>query len=189
MKKVLFFDCETTGLDPVKNDIIQLAGIIEIDGKEVEEFDFKCQPFSYDNISLDALAKNEISLDDIKCFAMPLKTQRAFVEILGKYCDKFDKNDKFYPAGFEVGFDINFLSQWFEKCGDKYIGSWIDRRRPLDPRYLLSIMDYQGKISLPDYKLKTVSDHFSIVIKAHDALSDIRATKLIFKRVMEELKI
>jgi DNA polymerase-3 subunit epsilon len=189
MKKVLWFDCETTGLDPVKNDIIQLAGIIEIDGKEVDEFDFKCQPFSYDNITLDALAKNKFSLEDIKGFEMPLKVKIDFVNIIGKYCDKFDKNDKFYPAGYEVSFDINFISQWFQKCGDKFFGSWIDRRRPLDPRYLLSIMDYQGIISLPDYKLETVANHFGIAINAHDAFSDIQATRYIFKKVIEELKI
>ena len=34
--KVLWMDCETSGVDPVRHEILQIAGIIEIEGKEVE---------------------------------------------------------------------------------------------------------------------------------------------------------
>jgi len=33
MGKVFWFDCETTGIDPRRCAIIQLAGLIEINGK------------------------------------------------------------------------------------------------------------------------------------------------------------
>jgi len=38
--KLLFLDVETTGVDNSKNGIIQLSGIIEIDGVIKEEFNF-----------------------------------------------------------------------------------------------------------------------------------------------------
>jgi DNA polymerase-3 subunit epsilon len=185
MKKILWQDVETTGLDPVKNDIIQLAGIIEIDGQVVEEFDFKCQPFFYENISQEALDVHEITIDQIKSFEMPLKIQREFASVLGNHCDKFDRSDKFYPAGYNSKFDIDFLAQWFNKCGDKYLGSWINWRA-LDPLPLLYLMDYRGHISLPNYKLETVANFFGISIKAHDALSDVRAAREIWYKITKE---
>lgn len=51
MSKIIYLDTETTGLDKEKNDVIQVAGIIEIDGKEVERFNIFCQPFSFENVS------------------------------------------------------------------------------------------------------------------------------------------
>lgn len=36
MKKLLYIDTETTGLDPVKNDVIQIAGIL---GRYINKFD------------------------------------------------------------------------------------------------------------------------------------------------------
>lgn len=42
--KLLFFDLETTGVNPGKNGIHQISGMIEIDGVEKERFDFHVQP-------------------------------------------------------------------------------------------------------------------------------------------------
>lgn len=44
MIKILFFDCETTGIDPKKNAIHQLSGIMDIDGIIKETFDYKIKP-------------------------------------------------------------------------------------------------------------------------------------------------
>lgn len=42
--KLLFFDLETTGVNPGKNGIHQISGMIEIDGVEKEHFNFHVQP-------------------------------------------------------------------------------------------------------------------------------------------------
>lgn len=188
MKKVLFFDCETTGLDPVKNDPIQLAGLIEIDGKVVEEFNFKFQPTSWDNISQEALDVHGVTIEEMKTYPPAITAHDQLVEILSHHCEKFNRSDKFYPAGYNVKFDIDFLSQWFLKIGDKYLGSWINWRS-LDPLPLLALMDFQDIISLPNYKLETVATALGIEIVAHDALSDIRATREIWRRLRENILI
>ena len=54
MSKILWFDVETTGLSAYKNDIIQLAVIITVDGKVVETHDLRCQPF--DKMAIDSRA-------------------------------------------------------------------------------------------------------------------------------------
>jgi DNA polymerase III, epsilon subunit and related 3''-5'' exonucleases len=189
MKKILWFDTETTGLDPVKNDIIQLAGLIEIDGKMVEEFDFKCAPFSCENISQEALSIHGMTKEQILKFPMPEKIQCDFTELLAKHCDKFNKADKFYPAGFNVKFDIDFLAQWFKKCGDNYLGSWINWRA-LDPLPMLYMMDFKGELSLPNYKLETVAKHFGVdLFRVHDAISDVRATRLLMNLLMQRPEV
>ena len=48
--KLLWLDVETTGLNKEKCDIIQIAGIVVIDGEEKERFNFKCQPINWENI-------------------------------------------------------------------------------------------------------------------------------------------
>ena len=71
MSKVIYFDTETTGLDPVKNDIIQLACIIEIDNQVVDEFEFKIKPFDFQNISQEALDVHGYTLEMLREFPGP----------------------------------------------------------------------------------------------------------------------
>ena len=182
MSKILYFDSETTGIDPVKNDIIQLSGAVEIDGDVKEVFDIKMQPHSFENISNEALEVHGMTIEDIKKFQPAKEGYYKFISILQKYVSKFDRSDKFYPAGYNAGFDINFVAEKFKKCGDKYLGSWWNWNA-IDPLPILRWMDMKGKISLVNYKLETVCKHFGIEIKAHDALSDIQATIKVIKAV------
>jgi DNA polymerase III epsilon subunit-like protein len=181
--KILHIDTETTGLDPIRQDVIQIAGIVEIGGAVVEEFNLFCQPFSYDNISPEALEVNGRTIDEIKTFPSPHDTWAALTRIMGKYVDKYDKADKYTPAGYNVRFDLDFMSQWFQKNGDKYFGSW-QNWRALDPLPFLHAMDHAGMISLQNYKLETVANHLGIEIDAHDALSDVRATRQVLKHIL-----
>ena len=58
--KLLFLDTETTGLEPGKHGVVQIAGIIEIDGVVKEEFDFLCRPFDGQLYEARALEMDEI---------------------------------------------------------------------------------------------------------------------------------
>lgn len=69
-QKFLYFDVETTGTDPAKHDIIQLSGIIEWDGKEVDRFDYRVKPFSMvryqkDKAEIERQIKNLINLQGV----------------------------------------------------------------------------------------------------------------------------
>jgi len=177
-KKVFYFDVETTGFDSKKNDITQLAGMIEIDGKIKEDFNIRIQPINWDDISEDALEVTGIGIEELKKFPTAKENYNWLIETLGKYCDKYDKNDKFYFAGYNVRFDIDFLHQFFVKQGDQYFGSWFNWKA-IDPMPLLHYLEYKGILKLDNYKLETVCEHFNIKIKAHDAMSDILATRKI----------
>ena len=187
MRKIFYFDIESTGTDKIKNDIIQLSGIIEIDGKVKETFNFRCQPFDYDNVQQEALDVTGLKLEDIKKYPSPRDVYNDLVELMAKYVNKFDRNDKFYPAGYNVGFDVGFLNEFFKKNGDNYYGSWFNWRL-IDGLALIHFLDYCGKFDLENHKLSTVCDHFNIKINAHDALSDIEATKKVINKIEEFLK-
>ncbi len=46
MQKLFFFDLETTGLNPVKCAIHQIAGKVIVDGEVKEDFNIHCRPFA-----------------------------------------------------------------------------------------------------------------------------------------------
>lgn len=184
--KIIYFDVETTGKDSVLNDIIQLAGIVEIDGEVKETFNLRMQPFSYENIVREALEVNHTSIEDLHIYPEPREAYKEFVQLLSKYADKYNPSDKFYPAGFNVSFDLGFLREFFIKNGDKYFGSWFSYRF-IDPLPILYLLEVKGQIRLDNYKLSTVCEHLNISINAHDALSDIEATKEVIKFVMEKI--
>ncbi len=185
MKKILYFDTETTGLDDSKHDIVQLSGVVEIDDKVVDEFNFKVQPFNYMAIDAKALQVNGYTVNDLKKFEHPAKVYLDFTALLGKHVDKFNKADKFYPAGYNVDFDLRFLKNFFMKNEDIYFGSWVNWRR-IDPLPILTMWDACGIISLENYKLETVCKVLGIELKAHDAMSDIKATRELIKNIMDD---
>jgi DNA polymerase-3 subunit epsilon len=140
--KVLYFDVETSGLDPIKNDIFTIGGIIEINGEVKEEFYFEIQPFSYENISQQALDVNGLKIDDIKKYMTPQEGYKKIISIFSKYINKYNKSDKFTCIGHNVKFDIDFLTQFFLKNNDTYLGSFIDYHF-LDTMVILNTMLYK----------------------------------------------
>lgn len=188
MSKILFFDVETTGTDSRTNDIVQLSGAIEIDGDIKETFNLRMRPFNINAIEEEALRVTGLKKEDILGYPDPKQMLTKFKTMLGKYVNKYDKSDKFIPAGYNVKFDIDFIQAWFHKCGDVYgFGTW-QNWKAMDPLPVLQFMDTQGLISLPNYKLSTVCEHFGIEINAHDALSDITATKEVINKVRSLLR-
>ena len=185
--KIFWNDVETTGLDPKRNDIISLACIIEIDGVIKEEFKLNIQPFDWNNIEMSALKINGITIEQLKTFILPKEAHKKLKSYLKKYVDPYNRNDKFQFAGYNNDFDIKFMSEFFKKCGDKYFGPWIDYHR-LDPQVLLQFLHLKGDINLPNYKLETVAKYFGININAHDAMSDIKATREIVQKLIPRIK-
>lgn len=190
MSKVLWLDTETTGLDPVKQDVIQMAGIIEIDGRVDSQFEFTCQPHSWDNIQQRALDVHGMSVEDLKTFAPPYEVKQQLEGLFSRYINKFDKNDKFILAGYNVDFDARFMKNWWAKCGDKFWGSYVEYKSfDVYPLFKL-FCDAAGAI-VPNHKLVTAAEYFGISFGdegAHDAMADIRVTRevgLKLRRVME----
>lgn len=184
MSKIFWLDTETTGLDPVKHDIIQLAGIVEIDGEVKEEFEMFMQPQPDAPVSKEALEINGWTVEQLREFPLP-KDQHTYLNlILAKYCDRYDKQDKFLIGGQNPKFDIDFLREFYLKNNDKFFGSWFNYHH-IDTTTIGALAEYKGA-QLPNFKLETLCKYFKIELQAHDALQDIRATREIFYKFARE---
>jgi len=186
----LIFDCETGGLDATKHPLLTLAGIIVRDGIIVECFDYKIKPFDGQELTDEALDINGITREQIKGFEEPKVVYEKLTKLLNKYKFKWDKDNeaKFVPVGYNVGFDIEFLRVFFENNGDKYLFSFINVRKVIDIYKGALFMHYCGLLpSLPNWKLGTLCEHFSIPLSAHDAVEDIRATYILGLKLKQVL--
>lgn len=189
VNKVLYFDIETTGKSPFKNDIIQIGGIVEIEGEVKEEFNLKIKPIDPNNIDDEALQVNKITREMLNGddYDLPRTGYSKLIKIFEKYIAKFDKTDKFIPCGYSVSFDLSFVDQFFKKNGDNYFGSFVDRKMTKDP---LPVLRYLKSIGCPTMSkidsvtLVNVCKELGISLEnAHDALSDIRATRELVKMI------
>ena len=184
MEKLLFVDTETTGVDERVNGIVQISGIIEIDGDEKEQFDYRVAPFEGDMIDPKALmviGKAEAQLQEGD---LPVLVHGKLIALLGKYSDKYDRSDKFDLVGFGATFDDDFLRAFFKKCNDNYYGSFV-RWPPIDVA-VLAATKLLGKRDMANFKLETVAEKFGIHVdksKTHDALYDIQLTRDLFRKV------
>lgn len=181
MPKIFWIDLETTGTSHYKHDIIQLAGLVDIDGVVVEEINLRIKPINMDAIDNKALEVNQKTRAEIAAYPAPQLAFNTFKTHLGKYVDPYDKQDKFVPAGYFVKFDLDFLRSYFRKMKDKYFGSWFTSVF-IDVQTFVAMEVTAGRLSLPNYKLGTVCGVCQIEINAHDALSDIKATRMIYER-------
>jgi len=186
-EKVFWFDVETTGLIPKKHDIVQLGYIIEINHNIVEEGKFLAQPFNYDTIEKSALECNKLTIETIKTFPEPKKVHLQILALLDKYIDKYNKQDKFIAAGYNVDFDIQMFNEFFKKNNHLYFWSYFDYHK-LDPITFIFMLEYKGLISLENHRLANVCKYFGININAHDALEDIKATRELVYKLMGYLK-
>lgn len=182
MKK-LFYDLETTGLSSDQNAIHQIAGIVEIDGEVVQEFNLKCKPFAGAVIEPRALMLCNVTLEQINSYQPMPHAYNELISILESYVDRYDRRDKFHAVGYNNrAFDDIFLRSFFERNGDQYFGSWFwpDSQ---DVIVLASWYLEHKRAELDNFKLGTVAQALGIRVienELHDALYDVRTTKKIY---------
>lgn len=189
--KLCFADVETTGVDHKRNGIIQLAGSIcnlDDDNKliELSSFNYKLKPMPNDIIEDRALQVNGITREQLMKFTDSRVVYSYFTGILSEHCDKYDKEDKLFFAGYNSRFDYDFMRSWFEKCGDNYFGSFFFFP-PLDVMNIAIFHLMQERHILSNFKLETVANHLGIRTNGnlHDAMVDIEITKKIFVKYLK----
>jgi DNA polymerase-3 subunit epsilon len=189
--KLLFYDIETTGVRFWKNGIHQLSGAIVIDGEIKKTFDFRVRPNEKAIIEQEALNVAGVSKEQILAYPPMNEIYAKFVKMLGDYVDKFDRNDKFYLAGYNnAPFDNQFLRAWFVQNGDQYFGSWF-WSNSIDVMVLATQYLLERRASMENFKLSTVAKECGVDVEAeslHDALYDITLTMKVYEKVTEGKK-
>ena len=129
-KKMLWIDTETTGLDPNKNGVIQIAALYE-EGKIPY---YANTPVIFNELSnamgckidKEALRINGHKKKKIKKY--PADTFEHFIDFLDDKVNKFNKEDKMTIMGYNVKFDLEMLHGWAKREKYEYLGSYLDWR-------------------------------------------------------------
>lgn len=186
--KLFYFDSETTGLDHRQHAIVQMAGSIVIDGEEVEKFDLKMRPGAGQRIDPQALIVQGRTEDEVYAFPDPVEAFLKLKTILNRHVSAFDKADKFFLVGYNVGFDEQFLREFFRRNDDNWYGSYF-WTPSIDVMTLAGTFLLKDRAKLPNFKLGTVAQHFGILPDAglHDAAVDIDLTRRVMKIVAAKI--
>lgn len=183
MVKLFHIDVETTGVDHNKNAMVQLSGMIEIDGEVKEKLNLLVSPVKGDLVSQEALRVIGKTMDELRDYPSASDQYNLLIKTMEKYVDRYDKSDKFYFIGYNSRFDEAFVRRFFEKCGDVYFGSWF-HWPAIDVTNLAAVHFMQNGGRPHNFKLMTVANALGIEVdeaKAHDAMYDIVITKKIYQ--------
>lgn len=149
-------DLETTGLSPIKNEIIEIGAIKVENGVVVDTMDIFVKPktpVSYFITNLTGIT-NDMLKDgyDIE------EGMKKFIEFSGDYT----------LIAHNARFDIGFLNSNMNSCFNK----------DLENKYLDTVKISKEIVKgLPNYKLGTLAEYFNVDYKgAHRALKDCEIT-------------
>lgn len=179
MKKVIWIDTETTGLNSQIHGVREVGFIIEIDGVEVEKGFLEINTMTYENERyISKYVRKEMGVDEELLTSYPSSSyqQITFENILHKYVNTNEKS-KFQMAGFNIEFDYDFIKKWFDDTPKSTDFNVYFGYQKLDVLELVRHLRYLNIFKTQNNKLETLCKHFDIEIDAHQALSDIEATK------------
>ena len=161
-RDLVFLDLEATGLNVVRDRIVQIAMIkYPAKGGEPQELDMLINPGI--PISAEAMSVHGITPRDVA-------NKPTFTQVAPEIFDFIGKADL---AGYNSNrFDIPLLMEEFDRAGLEFA---IDSRRTLDMQRIFYKMEPRTlKAALRFYCGKELEG-------AHDALADVRATVDVFK--------
>lgn len=167
-KTFVVFDLETTGLDPIENETIEIGAIKVSNGEIVGEFDQLVYPVY--GLTQEAMEVNQITIS-------MLKGKPSMEEVLPKFLD-FVGNAVL--VAHNIDFDMKFLL--------------VDQMNYLDPPYfeyqcidtLLIAKALWKAGTVPNYKLGTLAQFAGYrPQEAHRALADAKTTYAVLKKESE----
>ena len=199
----LFFDTETFAIN-TDGVIIQLSGILDIDGEIVDEFNFRCKPLTQfaDKIEDDCVKFHKknglITKENWKTEFRP--ANEVWYDLrkwMDKYVDPTNRSSKkFNIIGYNSSFDVKNMRAWMEAVsGDKWAFSnyfnWCD----IDVMRILNFLLLEIKGGWENFKLTTVYENLceagmcnKIEGMAHDASYDNIMVREIYNSVLLPMK-
>ncbi len=109
-EKTVVFDCETTGLSPTKNSIVSIGAIDVATGDTFYE---ECKVPDDSEVNPQALAVNGFTESQVRD-----KSKQTDEEAYKKFINFCKEHKTVFVAGYNVGFDLNFLNSIGSKIND-----------------------------------------------------------------------
>jgi DNA polymerase III epsilon subunit-like protein len=182
-------DCESTGLDFTRHDVIEVS-FLRLSDKVQKTWLLK--PTNSNNIETDALRINGHKLEDLLHQTKEGREKyqdpnKVIVEI-----ENFINEDNIPVSnrvlcGQNINFDIQMLKQLWFKCGAE--DSFPFGRRYLDTMQIELFMDYCKSSFGEGYSLSNLIKKYGVKNeKAHTAAADTRATAEVFEKQVQWFK-
>jgi len=188
VEKIFFYDLETTDVKKSTLGIHQISGAIMIEGEVKETFNFKVCPHEGFSYTEEALAIGKVTLESLQSHPKEPEIYQQIVAILSKYVDKYDKQDKFHLAGYNISsFDNEIFRGFFKRNNDNYFGSWF-WADCIDLYPILSFRLRKKRYQLVDFKLQTIAAILGIIVEEenlHNASYDVDLCVKIFNIITE----
>lgn len=179
---LLILDTETGGLDPYKDSLLSVGGIVWDAGRVVAEIDILVAEDTI-NVEADAMKINRIDLEHIRLNG--LQPREAVLE-LERFLDvHFGVNSKVALAGHNVGFDAGFLKRLYRLGGESYQKRFSHRL--LDTASVMRFLALANRLPFEDPSLDAGLRHFGIQVPnkdRHSALGDARATAQLLNKLI-----
>jgi DNA polymerase III alpha subunit (gram-positive type) len=191
MKSYVLYVCdtETTGLDSVKNDVIELS-LCRLSDNVQKTWHIK--PTNFNNIEADALRINGHKKEDIthqtKYGRETYKdASNVIIEIENwLFEDNMPVSNRII-VGQNAAFDKEMLIQLWTKCNSK--DTFPFGRRILDTMQIEFFLDWCKDSLAEGYSLNNLVKKYGIKNeKAHTAAADVKATKEVFEKQVEYFK-
>jgi len=188
--KIFYFDVETTGLDPETSGIYEFAYIVEIDGKVVEEAVEFINPgdVQVSDFTIKLFENQGRDLGELLTYQSKETFYKKLLKVLDKYVNKYNKADKFTICGYNVEFDRRHLQALFLSFNNTYLPSYF-RAPYLDVMVFATYVFKDNLHRFPKFSLGTLCELMEIEIDAHNALSDIQATRNLQLKLENHIEI
>jgi DNA polymerase III epsilon subunit-like protein len=166
-----FIDIETTGLDVIDHEIIEIGCVLTTPKlKIIEEFELKIKP---EHIEIADPISMKINHYDEKLWIKAYSLKKALIILSEKTKDAI-------MVGQNVAFDFGFLEHAFTKTKIKNSMHY----HKLDT-ISIAWAKLHEDTELKHFSLRDMCLRFDIEnVKAHSALSDARATYELYKKLM-----
>lgn len=185
--QIYVVDCETTGIDEIKNDPIEISIYRLSDGAQNTWF---LKPINMDNIDVAALRINGINIDDVKGLTKQgrekfLPTDKQLVSIENWLNDDNCSATNRMLVGQNIDFDRRFLMETWKKCNSFDTFPFSERFR-LDTMQIEIFMDFCKGQFAEGYSLNALGKKYGVKNeKAHTASEDVKTTVGIFTKQVE----
>lgn len=177
-------DLETTGLDTVKNDIIQIATVVynkktfKPTGEQYVEYLYPDHP---ENVSSAAIERNKINIESIPRENTQTTIREKYVKWIWSLSDR---PVKLNVIGHNyLGFDLGFMKEWI---GPKLYND-THHYRVTDTVCIARYLHETGIIKPKTCSLEDLCDYFNLAIPGHDAEKDAIATIAVLKYMYKEM--
>ena len=173
-KKIVFFDTETTGLDPEKDQIIELAAALVTENGIELKIDAFCKLPEGEKIPEKIVELTHITDDMLADKGIDYR------EACRIFCNMLHSDSEVLLVAHNIQFDLLFILEMFKRCG---MVPKAPKLRALD-----SLTVYKDRAAYP-HKLANAIEHYGLADKvqnSHRAIDDVLALYEVTKAMSEE---